>query len=466
MKLETVSRPPSSTGYQAELKKRMAAPQRHRLLQGYPMPPMMTRYRADRPFEPVAIDSSRPLIVGILPHAACAPSVKGCGYCTFPQEQFRASRVRETVEAVIDEVRRTSLKGRKVTALYYGGGTANLTPPDLFAELHRTAHRVFDLSEAEISLEGAPAFFSESLLDLCRSPRSRISMGVQTFDPAMLERMGRTAMGNAERVERAVTAARDRGIKTSADLMINLPGQTVRQMLDDVERAAELGFDQVCVYHLVMFRGLGTPWSRDRDLLSSLPDNETAHQNWLRVRARVLELGYRQRTVTNFERCSSYIYEDCSYRPERFDGVGFGPAALSTFTDQNTMTAVKWMNAPVSTDYLDSIREQGSPRVKCFVYGEPDLKVLHLTRTLPRLSLARSVYQGVFGSDLVGDFQPQFEALEQSGLVNINSDAVDLTAKGMFYADSVAGLLASDRVSQLRLGGLPLANDPPVFRMG
>ncbi len=454
------------TRHQRELHKRMSGPQRHRLLQGYPMPPLMAPYDSAAPFEPVELDQNRSLIVGILPHAACAPSVSGCGYCTFPQEQFRATQVRQTVEAVIDEVAHTELRGRRVTALYYGGGTANLTPPDLFARLHQTAKRVFDLEGAEVSLEGAPAFFSEKLLDQVAPERGRISMGVQTFDEAMLEKMGRSAMGGPERVVRAVRAAQARQMKTSADLMINLPGQSLRQMLADVERAAKLEIDQLCVYHLVMFRGLGTPWSRDRDLLASLPDNEAAYHNWLAVRQRVQELGYQQKTLTNFERRPSYIYENCSYQPERFDGVGFGPAGLSTFTDAANGTAVKWMNAPVSEDYLKLMADHGSARVKCFVYGATDLRLLHLTRTLPRLALDRPLYQARFGSDLVNDFRIQFEALQQAGLVGINTERVELTPRGMFFADSVAGLLAGDRVKALRLGGIPNVNDPPYFHMG
>ena len=58
-----------------DIDKRMKGPQRHRLLQGYPMPPLMKPYRAERPFHPVKRDGTRPLIVGILPHASCTPAV-------------------------------------------------------------------------------------------------------------------------------------------------------------------------------------------------------------------------------------------------------------------------------------------------------------------------------------------------------------------------------------------------------
>ena len=107
--------------YQALLNRRMSGPQRHRLLQGYPMPPLMVEYDRSRAFEPTLLDDSRPLIVGVLPHASCNPSVKGCGYCTFPHEEFQVTSVRQTVRAVAREISHTKSGHRRVDALYLGG---------------------------------------------------------------------------------------------------------------------------------------------------------------------------------------------------------------------------------------------------------------------------------------------------------------------------------------------------------
>lgn len=455
-----------------DIDKRMKGPQRHRLLQGYPMPPLMKPYRAERPFHPVKRDGTRPLIVGILPHASCTPAVAGCGYCTFPHEKYRASEVRHTVDCVVEEVKRWSDDERQVPALYFGGGTANLTPADAFAALCRQAADTFKLEGAEVTLEGAPVYFTsrdsailEAMTANLPTRRLRLSMGVQTFDLRQLERMGRQGIGSPEQVERAVREAKKRGMTTSADLMINLPGQTLEEMKSDLLRASELGFDQVCIYHLVLFRGLGTPWSRDRDLMKSVPDNERAFANWLEVTALARELGFVQKTLTNFERSGHYLYEECSYQPERFDGVGFGPAALSCFTDAESRTAAKWMNATSSGEYREAVEAYGDARKRLFVYGVRDLKILHLTRTLPRLKVDLETYQRRFGSSLAQDFGAELKALSGAGLIRLSRKTLQLTLKGMFFADTVAGVLAKQRVSELR-SAFPGSNDPPVFRMG
>ena len=61
-----------------------------------------------------------------------------------------------------------------------------------------------------------------------------------------------------------VSNAHARDMTVSADLLFNLPGQSLTEMKEDVSQAVDLGLDQICLYHLVLFRGLATPWARDR----------------------------------------------------------------------------------------------------------------------------------------------------------------------------------------------------------
>jgi oxygen-independent coproporphyrinogen-3 oxidase len=466
---------PSMDGLEEELARRMARPQRHRLLQGYPMAPILRReHFADPPLERLELDHARPLLVGVLPHTACNPKVKGCGFCTFPNEPLARPALREVVAQVEREIARTvermpALRARRVPAVYLGGGTANLTPADQLARLCATLAASFDLADAELTLEGVPRYFvirdEAQLAVLADAPvgRRRISMGVQTFDPDWLRRMGRDAFGDRAEIARVVAAAHRRGTTASADLLFNLPGAAAALAVDDVRTAIELGFDQICLYNLVLTAELDSTWARDPALVAAMPDVATAHDRWLALRELLLASGYVQTTLTNFERTEGpqrFVYEPASFDPGRHDGLGFGPAAISTFTARDRRAALKWINHEVVEEYAYGVAQDLSVATSTFHYTPLDLRLLHATRNLSRLAIDRAAYRGFFATDVTEDFAPQLACLSAAGLVQIDPARVALTPTGMFYADAVAGLLAHRRVASLARH----ADDPAARR--
>lgn len=462
--------PAAAPSFGDELARRLAGPQRHRLLQGFPAMPLMERVKLTNQFtlppaEGHALDPSRGLIVGVLPHPFCSPQVRGCGFCTFPQQPYNAARAATLVQTVAQEIRsRVDLSRRRaaVEALYFGGATANLTPWESFELLTKTLAERFDLSGAEVTFEGVPAYFTgkrAALLDVLAdlpARQRRLSMGVQSFDAGWLRRMGRSMFGGPELIGGVVKTAHARGWTTSGDLLINLPGQTTEAMIADVRTAIELGFDQVCVYHLVLHEDLGTAWSEDPAMLAARPDNETAFASWSRVREHLLSNGFVQTTLTNFERAEvnaserRFRYEDCSFRPERYDGLGFGPSGITTLTQPDGRGAAKFVNATDAHDYTARVTRQAAGFDRRFSYAPEDLRLLHVTRTLSRLALDRDVYRARFGTDVVADHTSAFDALASAGLVEVDAASVRLTPRGMFYADTVAGLIAWQRSAVLR----------------
>ena len=237
-----------------------------------------------------------------------------------------------------------------------------------------------------------------------------------------------------------------RGLTVSGDLLFNLPAQSLDAMRDDVHRATEIGLDHLGLYHLVMFEGLGTAWSRDPALVGSLPTNDEATSNWLELKGLLHDLSFDQTTLTNFERREfrghdrRFIYEELSFRPERHDMIGFGPSGIS-FANSGQV-AVKVVNPDGASAYVPAVGRGWPTWDRAFVYGPQDLRVLHLIRHLSALRIQRLDYQAFFGSDPVDDFELEFEVLEEEGLVHVTDESIEPTARGMFYADSIAALLS------------------------
>jgi coproporphyrinogen III oxidase-like Fe-S oxidoreductase len=457
----------------AYLQQRMARPQRHRLLHGFPLAAALRRRREDDPadvtFDPA---TGRRLLVGVLPHPFCNPAVTGCGFCTFPHQSYHADRARAVVDSVVQEIDgrlalQPGLRRRRVAALYFGGGTANLTPADAFRRLCRSLAAAFDLSEAEVTLEGVPAYFVKRtplLMDILREEirarHLRISMGVQTFDSDWLRRMGRSAFGTRATFAEAVELAHARGFTASADLLFNLPGQSLAEMARDVDEAVRLGLDHIGLYHLVLFRGLGTAWSRDPDMLAGLPTNATAADNWQALRQQLLDADFRQTTLTNFEHTRyrgderRFVYEEHSFHADRFDMLGFGPGAISFAADRSLAGGLKVLNPEGTDAYLAALGARLSPWDRCHAYGAYDLRIFYLTRRLAALEIDRRRYARLFSSDVLADFAGAFSAAREERLLQVTPHTVRPTPRGMFYADAIAALLARRATTVLGSAGV------------
>jgi oxygen-independent coproporphyrinogen-3 oxidase len=480
--------------HQQELAARMKRPQRHRLLQGFPPVPLMQMAtKSESPFavrradgaivnspypqsrfdepkpkpedlaEPfLELDKTRRLIIGIIPHTQCIPRHPACGFCTFPHDPQNKRQRERVVRSVSHDIRfltaahKDQFYGRRVDAIYFGGGTANLATPAEIHNLFNTLEAMFYVSDAEVTLEGIPSLFAswfhEHLRSLAKLParQKRISMGIQTFDRTQLWRMGRDSFGDEKTIKEIVRHAHDLGLTTSGDLLFALPGQTLEEMREDVDSALACGLDQICLYQLVLYAGLGTPWSEDPNLVAQMKEPAVLVDYWLDLRERLLRNGYVQTTLTNFERADvnqsdrRFVYERAGFNPESYDALGFGPLSISTFLNFKQQRGVKLLrrkrvrSLPWSGDDL------------YFGYGPEDLKLLWITRRLAGLSIDRTRYRNNFGEDITEHFAAALKATVEAGLLELSDQKITLTPRGMFYSDAIVGTFAAERATKLR----------------
>ncbi len=451
---------------QHELARRMEMPQRHRLLHAYPMGlgldpikglskrrAILNQYFNHDPF------NEKPVALGIIPHPLCRPMVVGCGYCTFPHEPYDSFVEDNCINSVIQEITNLGkmLKNRSVQSIYLGGGTANLIKASNFSNLCQSIKNSLNISPtAEITFEGAPGYFNSELLDIFAkffpTNRKRISLGIQTFDTGLIEKMGRRILN--ENIEKTLRLAKERGILTSADFLFNLPGQKMEGIYKDVDQAVKLQIPHICFYHLVCFRGLGTVWSKDNKILEQIPSNPLALDNWLKLYHYLNNLGYEPITVTDFKKWNSkdegnYYYEEHLRRPENYDWIGCGSGGISIISDFNQMKGVKVMNPTSSSEYINLQQCHNLPFKSSFSYEKQDLQIIWLTRQLKGLKISSSRYLQLFGSHLEHDFGSWLDTCIDAGLIVAKKGDYIISPKGMFYSDSITGLLAQSRVTEL-----------------
>jgi oxygen-independent coproporphyrinogen-3 oxidase len=125
------------------------------------------------------------------------------------------------------------------------------------------------------------------------------------------------------------------------------------------------------------------------------------------------------------------------------------------------------LNPDAADAYAAAVRNGTSSWDRYFEYDPRDLRLFYLTRRLAALKIDRRRYARLFGTDPLADFAGAFAALRDEGLVEVTAKTVRPTPRGMFYADSIAALLAWRQIEARRQGkSLPSSAVPPRDTQG
>jgi oxygen-independent coproporphyrinogen-3 oxidase len=181
--------------------------------------------------------------------------VRKCPYCDFNSHEARGEPDFEAyVDALIGDVEAALplVWGRPVVSIFFGGGTPSLTPVPAFARLMDALRARLPLQPGlEVTLEANPGTVDEArFAGYAAAGVTRISLGVQSFDDAMLARLGRIHGGDDAR--RAVDGALRHVPRVNIDLMHALPEQTAAQAVADVRAAIDLGAGHISAYQLTL----------------------------------------------------------------------------------------------------------------------------------------------------------------------------------------------------------------------
>ena len=178
-----------------------------------------------------------------------------CPYCDFNSHE-RGGDLPESayVDALITDLEGLlpSVWGRRVSSVFIGGGTPSLFSASAIDRLLAGVRaRIPVEPDAEITLEANPGTVEAQRLRGYRAAGvTRVSMGVQSFDDAMLKALGRIHGGDEAR--RAIEVAQASFDNLNLDLMYGLPGQTLEMARADIEEGARFGTPHLSAYQLTI----------------------------------------------------------------------------------------------------------------------------------------------------------------------------------------------------------------------
>ncbi|WP_139652969.1 radical SAM family heme chaperone HemW [Raoultibacter phocaeensis] len=179
-----------------------------------------------------------------------------CAYCDFATSAASADdpEITRYVEQLVLDIRRASREEKlgSIETVYIGGGTpSHIGMKNLSALLYALSTSMHLTPEVECTMEANPESLTEAMVkDLWALGVNRLSIGVQSFDNALLEKLGR--VHNAQTAKRAIACAQTRFENVSIDLMCGLPGQTPEDFERDLVSAVEAGVSHVSVYPLTV----------------------------------------------------------------------------------------------------------------------------------------------------------------------------------------------------------------------
>ena len=352
-----------------------------------------------------------------------------CSYCDFaiavradvPSDRF--------ADAVIGEWQGLQSHSGWATSsaidtIYFGGGTPSRLDPAALARILDAMRAARALpADAEVTLEANPDDVTAQRAAAWRAAGvNRVSLGVQSFDPAVLRWMHRTH--GAMQAEQAAELLRAGGItQLSLDLMFGVPATLGRDWAHDLARALDLAPEHLSLYGLTVEPH--TPLARWTARGEATPADEPSYAaEFLAADARLTAAGYEHYEVSNYARPGARARHNSAYWRRR-PFLGLGPSAHSGIGRE------RWWNLREWAAYERAARA-GTPLV---------VGVEHLDDAAVRLE---ELYLGLRTTDGVAAAAagPDAERWVSAGWAERRGEQLCLTAEGWLRLDALVAAAA------------------------
>jgi oxygen-independent coproporphyrinogen-3 oxidase len=365
-----------------------------------------------------------------------------CNYCNFNRGLHDDGLRRRYVDALVTEIRQwQKAPPTPVDTIFFGGGTPSLLEPAEVARLIEACRATFNFhAGAEITLEANPESAGQSSLEGFRAAGvNRLSFGVQSFNDAELQRLGR--LHSSQTARDAVTRARSAGFDNlSLDLMMWLPGQSPVDWLASIDALAALEPDHASLYLLEIYPNAPLRDEMARAGWSQAPDEDAAEM-YVAGLQRLDEVGFEQYEISNLARSRSRRSRHNLKYWQGGEWLGFGCGAHSTFGGE------RWRTVSSTAEYIDRVTAGADVRLDRRVIGRQERLEEALFMGL-RLSdgLDLGALSHHHGIDIWSRYGQDLTPYVTAGLLTYEAGRLALTRNGMLLANDVMAVFIGGRV--------------------
>jgi oxygen-independent coproporphyrinogen-3 oxidase len=272
--------------------------------------------------------------------------VRKCPYCDFNSHEIKSANTADEgtlvnlapgleqryIQALIADLDQAlpQVWGRPVYSVFFGGGTPSLLSARGLDDLLSAIRARLPLApDAEITLEANPGTFeARKFAEFRALGINRLSIGIQSFNPAHLKALGR--IHDAAQARAAIEIAQASFDNFNLDLMYALPAQTLAQAMEDIESAIGFSPAHISAYHLTI-----EPNTLFYRHPPTVPDDDASADMQQAIEARLAGAGYRHYETSAFSQPGREARHNLNYwRFGDYLGIGAGAHGKLSFAER------------------------------------------------------------------------------------------------------------------------------------
>jgi len=366
---------------------------------------------------------------------------KRCKFCYFRVYTDKNARDVETYsEAIIKEIelysRLPSVGGRPLHYVYFGGGTPSyLSAAQLRGLMSRLQELLLWKNAAEVTFECEPGTLQRHKLEALREMGvTRLSLGIENFDPKILEFNGRAHL--EEEIYRSYGWARELGFEQiNIDLIAGMVGESWDNWRECIRKTIAIEPESVTIYQMEL--PFNTVFSQQLRVLGQDEPFSQGIADWPTKRAWV-DYAFNELASAGYEISSAYTMvknrarTKFVYRDSLWHGADMFGTGVASF---GHVHGVHVQNVDTWEQYLEMLDKGELPLGRALPVDSPELLIREMILQLKTGRLDAGYFQRKFSTAILERFAEPFEHLAEDGQLTVTPQGVELTRAGLLQVD-------------------------------
>jgi oxygen-independent coproporphyrinogen-3 oxidase len=365
---------------------------------------------------------------------------KRCKFCYFRVYTDKNARDVEVYsDALVKEVelcaKQPVVGGRSLDYVYFGGGTPSYLSAGQLGDLMTRLRAIMPWDKArEVTFECEPGTLQRHKLETLREMGvTRLSLGVENFDPSILEFNGRAHL--EDEIYRAYGWAREIGFdQINIDLIAGMVGESWDNWRECVRKTIGMSPDSVTVYQMEL--PYNTTFSKELTVIGQ-DEPGLAVADWPTKRAWV-DYAFNEMATAGYQVSSAYtmvkdrkrtqfVYRDALWHGA--DMFGTGVASFGHVSGVHVQNLDRW------EDYIAALERGELPLNRALPTTPRDRLIRELILQLKTGHLDAGYFRNKFDVDIREEFADAFQQLHELDFLNFTDDSVELTRAGLLQID-------------------------------